>query len=366
LIVMRAADGDDAGLLAELRRGYPSPARVIGQGLVEVEDPPEGCDPMVALARQALPAAEAVAAPSVNGWARLVVERVLAGVPEGATWRLHAFAHYGGRPAERMGARAFHSVRRRGEPVPTGPTASAAAGEQRCKLILAAIRDQLKERRRAILRALNESTAPFGPDEFLVQLLLTSPEAGWLSVARPIRPLVSPFPGGEVPLAVDKAAPSRAFAKLVEAELRLGRGVAAGETCVDLGASPGGWTWVAVQRNAKVIAVDRSPLRDDLMRDPRVTFVKGDAFAFRPDRPVDWLLCDVIGAPERAIDTLIGWLHRGDARGFVVTVKLAGPADHPKLDRLKRELPALCDDWALTHLCANKGEACVFGRSRQV
>jgi 23S rRNA C2498 (ribose-2'-O)-methylase RlmM len=54
-------------------------------------------------------------------------------------------------------------------------------------------------------------------------------------------------------IAADKATPSRAYAKLVEAKLRLGRAIRAGETCVDLGASPGSWTYVAVTRGARVI-----------------------------------------------------------------------------------------------------------------
>ena len=162
----------------------------------------------------------------------------------------------------------------------------------------------------------------------------------------------------------DKSAPSRAFAKLVEAELRFGRRILPGEVCVDLGASPGGWTWAARQRGAKVVAVDRSPLRDDLMNDSAVTFVRGDAFGYEPSRPVDWLVCDVIAAPERSIELVLEWARRRWMRHFVVTIKLR-VGDHPKLDRLKAELPAWSDDWYLTHLCANKHEACVFGTVRE-
>jgi 23S rRNA (cytidine2498-2'-O)-methyltransferase len=242
------------------------------------------------------------------------------------------------------------------------------AGKSRCEWIRAALVELLREKRRHLLRQLRPQPTPFTPGDSLVQLLLTSPTTGWLSVAVAPEPFrlrhwISPFPGGEIPVAVDKAAPSRAFAKLVEAELRFGRRIAPGETCVDLGASPGGWTWVARQRGARVIAVDRSPLREDLMADPAVTFVRGDAFSYQPDRPVDWLVCDVIAAPERSIELVLDWVRRRWARHFVVTIKLR-EGDHPKLDRLKQELPALADDWYLTHLCANKHEACVFGSIR--
>ena len=180
-----------------------------------------------------------------------------------------------------------------------------------------------------------------------------------------LRRIVSPFPKGEIPIASDKAAPSRAFAKLVEAELRLGRRIAAGETCVDLGASPGSWSYVALNRGARVIAVDRAPLRADLMRHPSLVFRKGDAFSFKPDTPVDWLLCDVIAAPERSIGLLMDWLRERRARRFVVTIKFKGREDYPKLEQLKHALPALCGECFLTRLCANKNEACAFGEVRQ-
>lgn len=117
--------------------------------------------------------------------------------------------------------------------------------------------EQLRKRRRSLLKGLdavskaalgdpnlNGACPLFQPEESLVQLLLTSLEVGFLSILPAPGPFtsmgwVSPFPLGEVPVAVDKAAPSRAFAKLAESEQRMGRAIVAGETCVDLGAAPG-------------------------------------------------------------------------------------------------------------------------------
>lgn len=118
-----------------------------------------------------------------------------------------------------------------------------------------------------------------------MQLLLTEPGRGFLSVTQAPGPfeqraVMTPFCLGEVPVASDHAAPSRAFAKLVEAEQRLGIAITRGELCVDLGASPGSWTYVALERGARVIAVDRSPLRTDLHRHPGLRFHEGDAFRF--------------------------------------------------------------------------------------
>jgi len=100
------------------------------------------------------------------------------------------------------------------------------------------------------------------------------------------------------------------------------------------------------------------------MRDHNLTFVKGDAFSYEPPRPVDWLVCDVIAAPERSIGLLLGWLAKKWTRRFVVTIKFKGHEDYGQLLRLKQELPPLCEDFFLTRLCANRNEACAFGVAR--
>jgi 23S rRNA (cytidine2498-2'-O)-methyltransferase len=110
-----------------------------------------------------------------------------------------------------------------------------------------------------------------------------------------------------------------------------------------------------------VVAVDRSSLRADLMKHFRLRFLRQDAFDYSPPAPVDWLLCDVIAAPQRSMDLLRHWLRDGLCRRFVVTIKFKGHADYAALDQLKETLPAFCDEFVLTRLCANKNEACAAG-----
>ncbi len=92
-----------------------------------------------------------------------------------------------------------------------------------------------------------------------------------------------------------------------------------------------------------------------------MTFHPGDAFAFRPASRVDWLICDVIAAPERSLELLRRWLREGWCRNFVVTIKFKGSDDYPLLEPLKTHLPTVCADYRLTRLCANHNEACVAG-----
>lgn len=363
MILFRSAEADDTGLIAELGRSGRV-AQAVQPGLVGVEEE-AGLARLPVLAWQGMPGVESCIAPSINAWARLLMERLapLSGSP----WRLHLRPHYGVRAPERMGARAWHTARHEAGRSRTEAEVSAGAGEHRCTFIEKALQELLKQKGRQLLKGWVQSKQPFAPDEALVQLCLVSPEQGWLSVAPAPLPhslRLSPFIGGEFPVAVDKAAPSRAFAKLVEALARVGRSPAAGEHVVDLGASPGGWSYVALQHGARVTAVDRSPLREDLMRHPAVTFVKGDAFQYHPVTTVDWLICDVIAAPSRTAALLLDWLRRGEARHFVVTLKLRGDEDPALLDGLRRSLSALGVDWNMTHLCANKGEVCVYGQAK--
>jgi 23S rRNA (cytidine2498-2'-O)-methyltransferase len=295
---------------------------------------------MLAFSRQCMPHAADVSEPSINAWARRLADAAMTWLPHDQPWRCVITPAYG----------------------------EGQAGQQRCRLIRDALREVLQKKRRALLRTLVESEAPFSENESLLQALLFHPEHGALSVApAPLpwqqRQILWPQPAGQVPIASDKAAPSRAFAKLVEAEQRMGQSIQAGQTCVDLGAAPGSWSYVALARGARVTAVDRSPLREDLMRNKRLHFLQGDAFRYRPDAPVDWLICDVIAEPTKLAELLLDWLTQGLARRFVFTIKFRGDGSYHELDELKTKLPPLCESAWLTRLCANKNEVTAFGRA---
>ncbi len=332
------ADTDSIPFLAdELRRSFSAAVQheVHGVGIA-AEVPLDGL--LLAFARQTLPDAVETQAASINAWADRIIDAVAGRFPDDQPWRLHLWPQYG----------------------------DGKAGWNRCELIRASVTERLKKRRRHLLRSLVDSEEVFDASTSLLQCMLTGPETGWLSAALASLPhthrsLISSFQRGEVPLADDKSAPSRAFTKLVESEQRLGRQISPGETCVDLGASPGSWSYVAIQRGAHVIAVDRSELRDDLMRSPRLRFETADAFKYCPPQTVDWLVCDVIAAPLRSIDLLLEWLREKRMRHFVVTLKFKGHEDYPVMEQLKRAAPPLCADFHLTRLCANKNEVCAFG-----
>lgn len=141
----------------------------------------------------------------------------------------------------------------------------------------------------------------------------------------------SPFPNGEVRFVEDRTGPpSRAYLKLWEAFTVLGRKPMPGELCLDLGSSPGGWSWALHELGARVISVDKAPLDPAVAALPGITHLQQSAFALEPAEvgPVDWLLSDVICYPARLLTLVLRWLASGRARNFLCTIKFQGATDH--------------------------------------
>jgi len=161
----------------------------------------------------------------------------------------------------------------------------------------------------------------------------------------------SRFVNGEIRFEEDHVGPpSRAYLKLWEALTRMGEWPGPGERCIDLGASPGGWTWVAASLGAEVLAIDKAPLAPTVTQMPGVSFRAGSAFA-EPPAPVDWLLCDVIAYPERTLRMVQNWIAAAPPRHIVCTIKFQGATDHAAAEAF-----AAIPGGRVAHLCHNKHE----------
>lgn len=173
--------------------------------------------------------------------------------------------------------------------------------------------------------------------------------------------LISPFVGGFNNVEDDKKAPSRAYRKIIEAQLLMGKKISEGELLVDLGACPGGWTYIARKNGAKVIALDRSELDDSLMQDKQVTFLKTDAFKYEATEKVDWVVSDIISAPERILELIEYWVIGKNCSHFIFTIKFQGDKDYGILDKFKT-VANKCDYRViLKQLNANKNEVTIMG-----
>ncbi len=164
----------------------------------------------------------------------------------------------------------------------------------------------------------------------------------------------SPFVNGEVTFEEDRLGPpSRAYLKLWEACTLWRAWPQPGETCLDLGAAPGGWTWALARLGARVTAVDKAALHPDVAAMPGVTTRQDSAFAIDPagEAPVDWLFSDVIAYPARLLALVRAWVASGRAGRIVCTVKFQGATDHESAEAF-----AAIPGGRLVHLFHNKHE----------
>jgi len=171
----------------------------------------------------------------------------------------------------------------------------------------------------------------------------------------------SPFPNGEPSFVEDRQAPpSRAYLKLWEALTVLGTHPKPAELCLDLGSSPGGWTWVLATLGARVISVDKAPLDPRVAAMPGVEMLRESAFALDPRAigPIDWLFSDVVCYPARLLRLVERWLDAGTCRRFVCTLKFQGATDHEIAQRF-----AQISGSRLLHLSHNKHELTWMMRS---
>ncbi|MHC5349853.1 23S rRNA (cytidine(2498)-2'-O)-methyltransferase RlmM [Metapseudomonas furukawaii] len=154
------------------------------------------------------------------------------------------------------------------------------------------------------------------------------------------------WPMGIPRLKFPREAPSRSTLKLEEAwhqfiprnqwDARL----APGMTAVDLGASPGGWTWQLVQREIKVTAVDNGPMSENLMYSGFVEHQRADGFTFKPRRPVNWMVCDIVEKPARTAALIETWLGEGWCQEAVVNLKLPMKQRYAEVTRLLARIDA--------------------------
>lgn len=174
--------------------------------------------------------------------------------------------------------------------------------------------------------------------------------------------------GGQRRMADDPAAPSRSYLKIEEAYGVLGREPVAGETVCDLGAAPGGWSYSAVRREARVTAVDNGPLKGGALGHPLIRHRREDAFVFRPPAGdvYDWMFCDLVEEPHRVLRDLVEpWLAGRLCRRFVVMLKF-GRTDPVALLRELRAadspLVRHAPGFRVRHLFHDRDEFTVVGK----
>ena len=166
------------------------------------------------------------------------------------------------------------------------------------------------------------------------------------------------FPNGEVKFVEDKKSPpNRAYLKLWEALTLVDQYPRSGQSCIDVGASPGGWTWVLAKLGAEILSIDRSLLDARVSEMPGVHFQKQDAFSLSPEelpgswKKIDWLFSDLVCYPEKLFDWVMLWVESGMCDNFICTIKFQGDGDYHMAQKFA-DIP----NSRVLHLFQNKHE----------
>lgn len=235
---------------------------------------------------------------------------------------------------------------------PLAPQADALG--ERVRALLAAARPEL-----GLLRVEQASDAVrYGGA--LAQLCLASPGRVLVGV---ISAQDSPTlaAGGRARSRMPKDAPSRAARKLVEAFEWIGRAPEPGDVAVDLGAAPGGWTSVLLEKRVQVIAVDPANLAPALRKRRGLIHLKRSAFEFTPEERVDWLLCDMAWRPLEVGTLLAKWGRRKWASTLVANVKLPMKQRVEFVERLRAKVREGWNDLRCRQLYHDRDEFTLSG-----
>ncbi len=179
----------------------------------------------------------------------------------------------------------------------------------------------------------------------LAQLHVLFPDesTAWLCASLPGH--AAPWPMGVPRLRMPREAGSRSTLKLAEAIYSLltdeerETSLRAGLRAVDLGAAPGGWTWQLAHRGLRVTAIDNGTLAPSVLATEMVEHLRADGFTWRPHRPVEWMVCDMVEQPSRIASLAAEWIATGRCRRTIFNLKLP----------MKRRLEAVDQCRALIH-----------------
>ena len=138
----------------------------------------------------------------------------------------------------------------------------------------------------------------------------------------------SPWPLGVPRLRAHADAPSRSALKLEEALMCLltdkerEEFLKPGMNAADLGAAPGGWSWVLARRHIRVAAIDNGPLAQSALDTGVIEHIRADGFRWQPPKPLDWMVCDMVESPAKVADRMATWFREGWCKRAIFNLKL--------------------------------------------
>lgn len=185
---------------------------------------------------------------------------------------------------------------------------------------------------------------PDSPHLPRLHVFFEGPRRAWLGAS--LASEGSPWPMGIPRLRMPKDAPSRSTLKLAEAFQSLltpdeqAAALRPGLTAVDLGAAPGGWSWQLASRGIRVTAIDNGPLAPSALATGLIDHLRADGFTYKPKKPVEWLVCDMVEQPSRIAPLIADWLATGRCRRSIFNLKLPMKRRQAEVERCRALIDA--------------------------
>ncbi|MBP1995234.1 SAM-dependent methyltransferase [Paenibacillus eucommiae] len=157
----------------------------------------------------------------------------------------------------------------------------------------------------------------------------------YAGISRP-KDNLSDWAGGAIRFHKNEEQISRAQFKLLEAEQRFELDFSSYHLALDIGAAPGGWTSLLLERGLRVTAIDPANMHPTLIQHPRLTFLKKNAGDVKLKKDeFDLLVCDMSWDPKQMARLVSDLLYAVKSGGtLIITVKLM----HKKPFQTVREL----------------------------
>lgn len=122
---------------------------------------------------------------------------------------------------------------------------------------------------------------------------------------------------------------------------------------IDVGSSPGGWSWALSHYVKKVYSIDKASLDQKVLKQPNIIYKPYDAFQLNPSDYNDctWLFSDIICTPERLLSLVENWHENSNVKNYVCTIKFKGECDFDIISQFKK-----IKNSKIIHLYQNKNE----------
>lgn len=158
--------------------------------------------------------------------------------------------------------------------------------------------------------------------DWVLSIFLAASQA-YIGLSHPADNL-SDWSGGAIRFKKEAGQVSRSKFKLLEAEFAFSLDFSTYESALDVGAAPGGWTSLLLERGLAVTAVDPALLHPSLIDHHRLTYIQSNAQDVTfPTSQFDLLVCDMSWDPRQMSGLVVALLPALRSGGTaIITAKL--------------------------------------------